>query len=129
MVCYLIMWVKRKLEWMFLMGKQMFGILACKMCFYSRNALEKRNLFFMLKSDCYCQIGLPNKLLIYHKNGILTGMFVYLCRLADQSLRNSLGECSIPYKDLQFDDVIRVGRHHTISKGRWHGEVMIHTYR
>jgi len=51
------------------------------------------------------------------------------CSRAGQvELRESLGEFSIPYQDLAFGDCVRIGRRAQIYKGRWHGEVMIHTY-
>ncbi|XP_064619141.1 uncharacterized protein LOC135482744 isoform X2 [Lineus longissimus] len=44
------------------------------------------------------------------------------------ALRESLGECSIPYNDLRIGECVRVGRNRAIYKGHWHGEVMIHAY-
>ncbi|XP_062574367.1 kinase suppressor of Ras 2-like [Saccostrea cucullata] len=39
-----------------------------------------------------------------------------------------LEDFSIAHKDLEFGDCLRVGRHRTIYRGRWHGDVNIHNY-
>ncbi|XP_013784198.2 kinase suppressor of Ras B-like [Limulus polyphemus] len=43
--------------------------------------------------------------------------------------RETLGEWCIPFNDLQFGQRLRHGRQGDIYRGRWHGEVLIYTFR
>ncbi|XP_077989309.1 kinase suppressor of Ras 2-like [Glandiceps talaboti] len=44
------------------------------------------------------------------------------------SIRNKLQEWKINYEDLEFGQCIRKGKDAMIFRGRWHGDVVIHTY-
>lgn len=48
--------------------------------------------------------------------------------VTEEVLHESSIEWSIPYTDLTFDQIIRRGARHQIFRGRWHGDVLIHTY-
>ncbi|XP_056021785.1 kinase suppressor of Ras 1-like isoform X3 [Ostrea edulis] len=39
-----------------------------------------------------------------------------------------LEDFSIAHSDLEFGDCLRIGRHQTIYRGRWHGDVNIHSF-
>ncbi|CAN7941140.1 unnamed protein product [Ixodes hexagonus] len=44
-------------------------------------------------------------------------------------MKETLGEWCIPYRDLEFKERLRHGRQTDIYRGRWHGEVLIYTFR
>ncbi|XP_048583504.1 kinase suppressor of Ras 2 isoform X2 [Nematostella vectensis] len=44
-------------------------------------------------------------------------------------IKKSLKEWNIPYSDLQFGDKVGIGPKGHVYKGRWHGEIMIHTVK
>ncbi|KAM7285367.1 hypothetical protein ISCGN_032310 [Ixodes scapularis] len=44
-------------------------------------------------------------------------------------IKETLGEWCIPYRDLEFKERLRHGRQTDIYRGRWHGEVLIYTFR
>ncbi|XP_064608724.1 uncharacterized protein LOC135472922 [Liolophura sinensis] len=52
-----------------------------------------------------------------------------LSRRQASNLSDSLGDCTIPFADLEFGECIRSGRRQQIHRGRWHGDVIIHTFR
>ncbi|CAD5125845.1 DgyrCDS14044 [Dimorphilus gyrociliatus] len=47
----------------------------------------------------------------------------------DNDLNETIKECTIPYNDLEFGKLIRVGRRGETYRGRYYGDVIIHTYR
>lgn len=47
----------------------------------------------------------------------------------EDDIKKSLREWSIPYSDLQFGEIVGVGLKRKVYKGRWHGDIMIHTWQ
>lgn len=47
----------------------------------------------------------------------------------EEDIKKSLREWSIPYSDLQFGEIVGVSPKGYVYKGRWHGDIMIHTRR
>lgn len=47
----------------------------------------------------------------------------------EEDMKKSLREWSIPYTDLQVGEIVGVGPKGNVHKGRWHGDIMIHTRR
>lgn len=47
----------------------------------------------------------------------------------EDDIKKSLREWSIPYSDLQFGEIVGVSPKGYVYKGRWHGDIMIHTRR
>ncbi|XP_077516180.1 uncharacterized protein LOC144126111 isoform X3 [Amblyomma americanum] len=45
------------------------------------------------------------------------------------NIKDTLGEWCVPYKDVEFKERLRQGRDADIYRGRWHGEVLIYTFR
>lgn len=46
----------------------------------------------------------------------------------EQQLRDSLMDWNIPFVDLRFKDCFKAGLRSRIYSGRWHGDVLIHTF-
>ncbi|XP_068694406.1 kinase suppressor of Ras 1-like [Montipora foliosa] len=47
----------------------------------------------------------------------------------EENIKKSLREWSIPFSDLQVGEIVGVGPKGNVHKGRWHGDIMIHTRR
>lgn len=47
----------------------------------------------------------------------------------EADLNETIKECTIPYNDLEFGTLLRVGRRGETYRGRYYGDVIIHTYR
>ncbi|KAL3215227.1 hypothetical protein MRX96_006507 [Rhipicephalus microplus] len=45
------------------------------------------------------------------------------------NIKDTLGEWCVPYKDVEFKERLRQGRDTDVYRGRWHGEVLIYTFR
>lgn len=50
-------------------------------------------------------------------------------RRDENDIKKSLREWSIPFSDLQVGEIVGVGPKGNVHKGRWHGDIMIHTRR
>ena len=58
----------------------------------------------------------------------MNATLIYFYRKTEAEIRESLGDCSITYSDLELVEDVRHGRVHVIKRGRWHGDVMVHTF-